>query len=174
MTAMRNGVYALLAVVLGIALIGFVPGELSNLAARPTGSSSPLKSTTGAEGSGATPPTGLQGNVTITNSKGSTGSPINITGNGFTIVTHYNDTTRNDSVTSSDSIASQAASTAADASTAASQAAKTSTRPSGFNIGEMQSLSESPDPWADFRYYGLWAMGLVAALAVYLVARRLS
>ncbi len=170
MTAMRSGIYALLAVVLGVALIGFIPGELSNLAARPAGSPSPLKSTTGAEGSGAVPTTGLQGTV---NSTAPTGDNINVTGNGFT-VTQFNDTSKNDSVTSNASTAAQAASTAADASKAASQAAKASPRSSGFVIGEVQSLSASPDPWADVRYYGLWAFGLVAALAIYLIARRLS
>ncbi len=33
MTAMRNGVYAMLAVVVGVALVGLLPGQLSDLAA---------------------------------------------------------------------------------------------------------------------------------------------
>ncbi len=168
MTAMRSGIYALLAVVLGVALIGFVPGELSNLATKPA--ASPLKSTTGTEGSGAVPPNGLQGTV---NSTAPTGDLVIVSGGGF-IVKQFNDTSRNASVTSNASSAAQAASTAADAAKAASQAAKTSPRSPGFVIGEVQSLSTSPDPWADVKYYGLWAAGLVAALAIYLVARRLS
>jgi hypothetical protein len=172
---MRSGIYALLAVFLGVALIGFLPGELSNLAARPAGLPSPLKSTTEAGGTYTVPPTGLRGNVTeISPTKGPKGDNVTVTGNGFTIVTQFNDTSKNASVTSIDSLASQAASTAAKASTAASQAAKTLPRSSGFVIGEVQSLGTSPDPWADVKYYGLWAAGLIAALAIYLVAKRLS
>jgi hypothetical protein len=33
MTAMRNGVYAMLAVIVGVMLVGMLPGQLSNLAA---------------------------------------------------------------------------------------------------------------------------------------------
>jgi len=32
LTAMKNGVYAMLAVVVGVALVGLLPGQLSNLA----------------------------------------------------------------------------------------------------------------------------------------------
>ncbi|MCX6649910.1 MAG: hypothetical protein NTV61_11085 [Candidatus Bathyarchaeota archaeon] len=143
MTAMRNGVYALLAVVVGVMLVGMLPGQLSNLAA-PTVETASLQSTPRA------------GNFT-SSGYGSTPS-------------RYNDSTvSNDtafSIVSGDTVVTSSAASAASAAGTKSDAA--SAQGAAFVIGEGYT-----DPYADLRYYGFWGVGLVAALGVYFAAKRL-
>lgn len=143
MTAMRNGVYALLAVVVGVMLVGMLPGQLSNLAApqaTPT-------FTVSSRGESAPNATSTQGTTiqTYGASNSSLTGAIATTG---------------DNVTSADAAAT-AASTAGTKSDAATAGAT-------FVVGEGYT-----DPYADLRYYGFWGVGLVAALAVYFAAKRM-
>ena len=145
MTAMRNGVYALLAVVVGVMLVGVLPGQLSNLAAPQATPTFTLSS----RGESAPNATSTQG--TTIKTYGASNSSL--TGAPFTT---------GDNVTSSADAASTAASTAGTKSDAATTAGAT------LVVGEGYI-----DPYADLRYYGFWGVGLVAALAVYFVAKRM-
>jgi len=135
LTAMRNGVYALLAVVVGVALIGVLPGQLSNLAA-PTMEIAVLQ--------GASKEAG--GNATLTS-----GTPSR---------SYDTNETSPDAVTSSE----QAATAAAEAG------AKTNATGEGVEF----TVTAVYDPYADVMYYGSWGIGLVAAIGVYLIAKRVS
>lgn len=139
MTAMRNGVYALLAVVVGVMLIGLLPGQLSHLAAPTAVMTTSLQSRGAPESTSNT--TSTQGtNYAITNTTGlkSSASPADPTGDAAT--------------------AAQAAQTKADAAS---------------TEGATFTLSGTHDPYADVKYYGLWGVGLVTALAIYFVAKRM-
>jgi len=128
LTAMRNGVYALLAVVVGVMLVGMLPGQLSNLAT-PTVETTTFQSTSKATAENST----LAG---VSPSRQN--DTVNITG---------------------------------DAATSASTAGTTSSAAS--TEGTSFALSKGTyDPYADVKYYGFWGVGLVAALAVYFVAKR--
>ena len=131
MTAMRNGVYALLAVVVGVMLVGMLPGQLSNLAAQQATPTFTLSS----RGESAPNATSTQG--TTIKTYGASNSSL--TGAPFTT---------GDNVTSSADAASTAGAT--------------------LVVGEGYI-----DPYADLRYYGFWGVGLVAALGVYFVAKRM-
>ncbi len=124
MTAMKNGVYALLAVVVGVTLVGLLPGQLSNLAA-------PNVVMTSLEGSKQ-----AGGNATLSGSVPSrSGESANATYEG-TI-------------------------------TSTGQAADT-------NDGIEFVVTAAPyDPYADVMYYGMWGVGLIVALSVYFVAKRM-
>jgi len=135
---MRNGVYALLAVVVGVMLIGLLPGQLSHLAAPTAVMTTSLQSRGAPESTSNT--TSTQGtNYDITNTTGlkSSASPADPTGDAAT--------------------AALAAQTKADA--ASTEGAFT--------------FSGTHDPYADVKYYGLWGVGLVAALTIYFVAKRM-
>ena len=129
MTAMRTGIYTLLAVVIGVMLVGMLPGQLSSIAAPKAVTILTL------------PSTSVEGKNDMTR----------------TLTGVLNDTTAltgsNDSAT-----AAQAASISADA-------AKTATSSSEF--------SNVTDPYSEVRYYGLWGIGLIVALSVYFVSKRL-
>jgi hypothetical protein len=139
---MRNGVYALLAVVMGVMLIGLLPGQLSHLAAPTAVMTTSLQSRGAPESTSNT--TSTQGtNYLITNTTGlkSSASPADPTGDAETAA----------------QAAAQAAQTKADA--ASTEGAFT--------------FSGTHDPYADVKYYGLWGVGLVAALTIYFVAKRM-
>jgi hypothetical protein len=136
LTAMKNGVYAMLAVVVGVALVGLLPGQLSNLAA-------PTMETASLQGVSKE----AAGNATLSGASPSRAFDIN--------------TTNADSVTSSE----EAATTAASATGAKTDGA-------GESVGF--AVTATYDPYADVMYYGSWGIGLVAAISVYLVAKRMS
>ncbi len=142
MTAMRNSVYAILAVVVGVMLVGLLPGQLSNLAAP-----APARTNLQTGGAGSTP------NTTVT------GGQYDIV-NG-TILNSKTSSLGND--TSAASAAATAAKTAADAT---GSEADTET----FTFSATVARS---DPYADAKYYGLWGVGLLAALAVYFASKRM-
>jgi hypothetical protein len=106
--AMKNGIYAILAVVIGVMLIGILPGQLSNLVALPTVQRTPLQS-------GAPPES--KSNTTITG------------------------------LVTSDNVYSNSNNTA--------------------------TTRAQTSPYADLGYYSLWGVGLIAAIAVYFVSRKI-
>ena len=132
MTAMRNGVYALLAVVVGVALIGVLPGQLSNLAVHTIESTS-LRS----------PSTGAVGNVSLSG----TGTRVQ------TVNSTYSNTA---------------------ASAAKTSASEEATKGDAAAQGASLATVSEQDPYADMMYYGYWGIGLVAAIAVYIIAKRVS
>ncbi len=142
MTAMRNSVYAILAVVVGVMLVGLLPGQLSNLAAP-----APARTNLQTGGAESTP------NVTTPRGQ------YNITLNG---------TIFGISPTGNATGAATAASTAADAAKTAANAAGADIVTYSFGVTAARS-----DPYADLVYYGLWGVGLLAALAVYLASKRM-
>jgi hypothetical protein len=137
LTAMRNGVYAMLAVVVGVALVGLLPGQLSNLAA-------PTMETASLQGVSKE---AAEGNATLSGATPSRAFDTN--------------TTNADSVTSSEQAATTAASEIG-----------TKTDGAGESVGF--AVTATYDPYADVMYYGSWGIGLVAAISVYLVAKRMS
>ncbi len=142
MTAMRNSVYAILAVVVGVMLVGLLPGQLSNLAA-------PAPASLQVGGKELTPnvttPRG-QYNITVSGTITGLSSTGNATG------------------------ASTAASTAAQEAKAAADAMGSGSDTVTYSFGATAARS---DPYADLVYYGLWGVGLLAALAVYLASKRM-
>ena len=147
MTAMRNSVYAILAVVVGVMLVGLLPGQLSNLA--------------------APAPANLQ--------VGGTESAPNVT----TPRGQYNDsvygTTPTFQIAGNITLTSKSAATAAAEAQAKADAAATAADAAGsgsvtYSFG---APAERSDPYADVKYYGLWGVGLLAALAVYLASKRM-
>jgi len=127
---MKNGLYALVAVLVGVMLVGLIPGQLSNL---------------------ATPPietTSLQG------SKGVAGDNITISGGGYSI-------------------------SRANATISPSEDSEVTTIPSPTGAtsefeGKAFTLSGSPsNPYADLMYYSMMGIGLVLALGVYFLAKRI-
>ena len=156
MTAMRNGVYVLLAVAVGVMLVGLLPGEISNMAAPQVtrmSTSSTAKSTSNL--------TSAQG--TVVNITGG-GSSSNGTYKGATPL-RANFTIRTASAANSTeaSVSALAQTTAADAATAAATSAKMA----------VDSAASHSNPYSDLGYYALWGVGLVAALSVYLLSKRL-
>jgi len=139
LTAMRNSVYAILAVVVGVMLVGLLPGQLSNLAA-------PAPANLRVGGTASAP------NVTTT------GGPTYFDIENGTILNSKTSSLGNDT-----SAASAAAKTAADAT---GSEANTTT----FTFSATVARS---DPYADAKYYGLWGVGLLAALAVYFASKRM-
>ena len=134
MTAMRNGVYALLAVVVGVALIGVLPGQLSNFA-------NPIMEVATLQGTAKE----AAGNATL----------------GGTISRAYDSNSSSpDAVTSSDQ--------------AATAAAAAGTKTDAAGEGAEFAVTAVYDPYADVMYYGSWGIGLVAAIGVYLIAKRVS
>ena len=142
MTAMRNSVYAILAVVVGVMLVGLLPGQLSNLAA-------PAPAILRVGGTESAP------NVTTT------GGPTYFDIANGTILNSKTSSLGND--TSAASAAATAAKTATDAT---GSEADTET----FTFSATVARS---DPYADAKYYGLWGVGLLAALAVYFASKRM-
>ncbi len=145
---MRTGVYALLAVVVGVVLVGVLPGQLSNLAA-PT----PLISlqSGGAESApnvttAPRPSYSLTGNVTSLGE----GSSANSTGNLTDV--------------------QKSAATAAVEAQVKADAAGSKAETKAFTLG---ASAESSDPYADLKYYGMWGVGLIAATAAYFASKRL-
>lgn len=152
MTAMRNSIYAILAVVVGVMLVGLLPGQLSNLAA-------PAPANLQVVG-------GKESAPNVTTPRGQ----YNVTVNG-TIVTYQG--SYPDNVT----LGATAASTAAKDAQAREDAAKTAANAAGSKSDAatyaFTVTTERSDPYADVKYYGLWGVGLLAALAVYLASKRM-
>ncbi len=119
MISLRTGVYALLAVIIGVMLVGFLPGEISNLSAT-------RLETTGKQV--ASPINANIGNPNLTNS-----SNVNSNLSSTTISGTKNQT-------------------------------------QGSRLAARSTLR---GPYADVEYYGLWGIGFVIALVVYLLARRM-
>ena len=128
MTAMKTGVYTILAVVVGVLVIALIPGQLSNLAT-PIIQSQNLQS-------GNAPENSL--NRTTTN------STFQISGN---IKSPPGDTT--------------------------TQAQGSTKTDSTGTQGDTISTSRSYNPFNDVNYYGFWGIGLIVALTVYYVAKRI-
>lgn len=148
MTAMRNSVYAILAVVVGVMLVGLLPGQLSNLAA-PAPANLQVGGTESAPN--VTTPRG-QYNDTLTGTITSTLSTGNVT------------------------LGATAASTAAQEAQAREDAAKTAANAAKKSDAASYAFTVTTvelDPYADLKYYGLWGVGLLAALAVYLASKRM-
>jgi hypothetical protein len=135
---MRNGVYAMLAVIIGVMLVGMLPGQLSNLAV-------------------------LTVNRTVSLQTGSTQLAPDITTKNTT------------------GLISQPSSTNTTEDTAKTVTQGTGTRTDTGTTAEPNidySFSDSQrkvpnDPYSDYKYYGLWGVGLVAALVVYFASKRI-
>jgi hypothetical protein len=138
MTAMRNGVYAMLAVIVGVMLVGMLPGQLSNLAAL-TVNRTDLLQTGGAQ---STP------NITAKNMTGLISQPS------------QTNTTEDTAKT-----VTQEAGTRTDAGT-------TSEPNIDYSFSDSQKKVTN-DPYSDYKYYSLWGVGLVAAVVVYLISKRM-
>jgi hypothetical protein len=156
LTAMKYGVYALLAVVVGVMLVGLLPGQLSNLAA-PTMEKSTLASTASSE-----PHT----NQTVL------GDTVTISGGGF-----YNDTVISSSPSSTGNgsipfFGIVNATEGRSATSATSAATAAGTKSDAAQAAEIASAGYT-DPYADLKYYGMMGVGLIVALAVYFAARRI-
>jgi hypothetical protein len=131
MTAMKNGVYALLAVVVGVMLVGLLPGQLSNLA-----ESKVLMSFQGSKEAA--------GNATLSGT-----TPLRSVDSANLTVTGTITSTGQESGTKSDTN-------------------NTTTEGSGFVV-----TAAHYDPNADVMYYGMWGVGLIMSLGVYLIAKRM-
>jgi len=149
LTAMRNSVYAILAVVVGVMLVGLLPGQLSNLAA-------PAPASLQVGGTESAP------NVTTPRGQ------YNDTVNG-TIVTFQ----IKGNVTLESKSAATAAGEAQAKADAAANAAKTAGAETDAATYAFTVTTPSSDPYADLVYYGLWGVGLFAAFAVYLASKRM-
>ena len=108
MWAMRKGSYDIFAVVIGVLLIGILPGQLSNLVTLPTAQRTPLQS-------GAPPES--KSNTTITG--------LATSDNGYS------------------------------------------------NSNNTATMRAQTSPYADLGYYSLWGVGLIAAIAVYFVSKKI-
>lgn len=124
MTAMKNGVYALLAVVVGVTLVGLIPGQLSNLAAH---------------------------NYVMTSLEGSKQVTGNVTLSG------------------------EAPSRSGDSANATLEGKMPSPgQVTDTNDGTGHIVTAMPyDPYTDTMYYGMWGVGLITAIGVYFVAKRM-
>ncbi len=150
MTAMRTGIYAVLAVVVGVMLVGLLPGQLSNFATL-----AGVK-TTGLQ-SGATPESTL--NRTSVSGDGVSNGTYTISG------THPPSPKNNTGFvvsTGSDT------STTSAATSASGTGSLTDTASGAEPTGTMSYI-----PYADLGYYTMWGVGLLAALGVYLVSKRM-
>ena len=137
MTKMKNSLYALVAVLVGVMLVGLLPGQLSNLAT----SSVELNSLQGSKAPG-------NDNVTVE-------------GPGFT-PSRSNSSSGNETVTS-----------LGETTTAASTANVTTGSKSDGSEGSELNVVEAYNSSADLSYYGMMSMGLIVALGVYLISRRM-
>lgn len=138
MTAMKNGLYALVALVVGVMLVGLLPGQLSNLAA-------PAGDLVSLQGSKETAPRSY--NTTVKGA-GFTPSRANSSDGNETMILY------------------------ADTTTAASPANATGTKSDGSE-GAAFVLGEVYNPYTDIMYYGTMAAGLIVALGVYFVSKRM-
>lgn len=143
MTAMKTSIYAILAVVVGVMLVGMLPGQLSNLAA-------------------PTPARSLQ--------TGGTESAPNVTATGGPTYFDIANGTILNSKTSSLGNDTSAASAAATAAKTAADATGSEANTTTFTFSATVARS---DLYADAKYYGLWGVGLLAAVAVYLASKRM-
>jgi hypothetical protein len=134
---MKNSLYALVAVLVGVMLVGLLPGQLSNLA------------------TSAVDLTTLQG------SKAPGNSNVTVEGSGFT-PSRSNSSSGNETVTS-----------LGETTTAASTANATAGPKSDGSEGPVLNVVEAYNPSADLAYYGMMSVGLVMALGVYLISRRM-
>ncbi len=168
MTAMRTGIYAILAVVVGVMLVGLLPGQLSNFAAPTVVQTANLQS--GGAPESTLNKTSTAGNTVITG-RGYSNSTISVVpttpanSSGFIIAT------LNDTAASTASQAASAARSLADAATSAATAAGTKKNDTIFGMGPSVSFDENT--YMDLGYYALWGVGLIAALAVYFVSKRI-
>ena len=149
MTAMRNSVYAILAVVVGVMLVGLLPGQLSNLAAP-----APASLQVGDKESAPT----------FTTPRGQ----YNTTLNGTVTSSHPSSTGNITLGATGASTAAQEAQARDAAETAANAAKKSDAAGYAFTVTTVEL-----DPYADLKYYGMWGVGLLAALAVYLASKRM-
>ena len=150
MTAMRTGIYAVLAVVVGVMLVGLLPGQLSNFATLAGVKTTDLQSGAVPESTlnrTSTPGDGV-GNGTYTISGTHPPSPKNNT--GF-VVSPGSDTSATSAATS-----------------VPATATKTDT-----SSGVETTGTRSYNPYADLGYYAMFGFGLLAALSVYLVSKRM-
>ncbi len=137
MAAMKNGVYVMLAVIVGVMLVGMLPGQISNLAAPMMNRTISLQ-TGGVDSSR---------NITTTNTTGLITQPT------------FNNTS------------GDIAKTATEAGTKTDTGTTT-----GGNIDYSFSYAlrvSANDPYVDKIYYGLWGAGLIAAVLIYFVSRRI-
>ena len=133
---MRNGVYAMLAVIVGVMLVGMLPGQLSNLAA-------------------------LTVNRTDLLQTGGTQSAPNITMKNTTDLISKPSTTN----TTEDTAKTVTQGTGTDTGT-------TSEPNIDYSFSDSQRKVTN-DPYSDYKYYGLWGVGLVAAVVVYIISKRM-
>ncbi len=162
---MRTGIYAVLAVVVGVMLVGLLPGQLSNFAA-------PAVVQTPTLHSGAAPESTLN--------KTSTAGDTVVTGRGFSnssaafVITTPNNSSGFE--VPSTSTAALTASIAATGTTIAADAAATASQAAGTKsdaASTVENADRSYNPYADLGYYAMWGVGLVAALSVYFVSKRM-
>ena len=138
MTAMRNGVYAMLAVIIGVMLVGMLPGQLSNLAA-------------------------LTVNRTDLLQTGGTQSTQNITTKNTTgTISQYSSTNTTEDTAKT---VTQGTGTRTDTGTSAEPNID-------YSFSDSQRKGTN-DPYSDYKYYGLWGVGLVAAIVVYFTSKRI-
>jgi hypothetical protein len=152
---MRTGIYAILAVVVGVMLVGMLPGQLSNFVAPAVVQTANLQS-------GAAPE--LKLNRTLTNGSIVTGGGGS---SNYTIPGVIKLIPSNSSglvAPSVGSAASFATTSATGAKTSADAATATETT---------DASRKNYDPYADIGYYALWGFGLVAALAVFFTSKRM-
>ena len=128
----------MLAVIVGVMLVGMLPGQLSNLAAL-TVNRTDLLQTGGAQ---STP------NITAKNTTGliSQPSPTNTTEDTAKTVTPGTGTRTDAGTTSEPSVS--------------------------YSFSDSQRKVTN-DPYSDYKYYGLWGVGLVAAIIVYFTSKRI-
>ena len=125
----------MLAVIVGVMLVGMLPGQLSNLAA-------------------------LTVNQAVSLQTGGTESSPSITTKNTTGMLQPSSTN-----TTEDTAMTQGTGTRTDTGTTA-----------GPNIDYSFSDSQrkvTNDPYLDYKYYGLWGVGLVAAIIVYFTSKRI-
>ncbi|MCX6654810.1 MAG: hypothetical protein NTY03_06770 [Candidatus Bathyarchaeota archaeon] len=129
LTAMRNGVYAMLAVIVGVMLVGMLPGQLSNIAS-------------------------LTVNQTFSLQTGGTQSIPNKT------------------TTNTTGLISQLSSTNTTEDTVKTDRGPTAEPNIDYSFSDSQRKGAN-DPYLDYKYYGLWGVGLVAAVVVYFTSKRI-
>jgi hypothetical protein len=135
---MRNGVYTMIAVIVGVMLVGMLPGQLSNLAAL-TVNRTDLLQTGGTQSSP---------NITTKNTTGLISQPssTNTTEDTSKIVTQGTGTRTDTGTTAEPNI--------------------------DYSFSDSQRKVTN-DPYSDYKYYGLWGVGLVVAIIVYFTSKRI-
>jgi hypothetical protein len=161
---MRTGVYAVLAVVVGVMLVGMLPGQLSNLAAPAMVQTVNFQSTAHESTTNLTSTTGDVAVVGrgFSNSSGPFISNIPDNSTKFTIAPSSIKTASN---------ASTAATQASTAANAAATAAQAGSKTDTASIAE--TTDRSYNLYADLGYYAMWGVGLMAALGIYFVSKRM-